>query len=308
MWNPLKITILGFHLVWLSKTDCHYWSINYHSKWFFYDVTFTNCLVGLSKANIFLKLRKIWNNFLAKFNSSNQLPAMPTFIKVILFIHVFAGATSLITGMIAFIVKKGGINHRKVGKIYFYAMTVVFVTAIIVSTYKFIPFLFMIAFLSYYSVFAGVRILKLKQLDKGQKPKWYDWFGVLLNLVVNLIFFVWGIYEVFYNNNTGFGYLAIGFGIGGCLVSRTNLIPFITPPKNKMHWWTLHMANVMGGYIATTTAFSATVFPMVFGNSIIAWIWPSVIGVPASILWRKYYSKKFNKPKLAQSWFVDAFW
>ncbi len=223
---------------------------------------------------------------------------MPTAIKIILFIHVLAGAISLITGMVAFLTQKGGTNHRKVGRIYSYAMTVVFVTAIIVSAYKFIPFLFMIAFLSYYSVFAGVRILKLKKLNEGQSPKWYDWFAAILNLVVNLIFIVWGIYETVVNKNIGFAYLAIGFGIGGALISRTNLIPFITPPKHKMHWWTSHMGNIFGGYIATMTAFSATVYPMVFNsNSIIAWIWPSLIGVPISIIWRKRYERKFKKIK-----------
>ena len=85
------------------------------------------------------------------------------FIKILLFIHVIAGFTSLTTGLIAFTTQKGGANHRKIGKVYFYAMTTVFVTAIIVSVYKFIPFLFMIAFLSYYSVFAGVRALKTQK-------------------------------------------------------------------------------------------------------------------------------------------------
>ena len=73
-------------------------------------------------------------------------------------------------------------------------MTIVFVTAIIIASYRFNRFLFLIAFLSYYSVFAGVRKLRLKNLHKDQKPKWFDWTAGILNGIANLFFIGLGIY------------------------------------------------------------------------------------------------------------------
>ena len=215
-------------------------------------------------------------------------------IKTLLFIHVISGFTALITGMIALLTQKGHKNHNKAGKIYAKAMLSVFVTAIIVSAYKFIPFLFMIAFISYYSVFSGVRILKLKNLYKDQKPKWYDWTAGFVNLAANLAFIGFGIYSLVSGNPNGTAYLSIGFGIGGCLLSYTNLKPFFKRPDHKMYWWLSHMGNMIGGYIATTTAFSTTIFGILGVNSVFVWIWPAIIGIPLTEIWQKRYKKKFG--------------
>lgn len=116
---------------------------------------------------------------------------MNILIKILLFIHVLAGFTSLIAGPVAAATTKGGKSHRKWGMIYFWGMLVVFITAIIVSTYKFIPFLFMIAFFSFYQVFTGYRILFLKQLYKDQKAKWFDWLAAGITAATNLGFIIW---------------------------------------------------------------------------------------------------------------------
>src|SRR6056297_309492 len=113
---------------------------------------------------------------------------MEIIVKNILYLHIIVGAISLITGLVAIISAKEKKTHRQAGKIYFYAMTGVFITGLIVAGFRFNRFLFLIAFLSYYSVFSGVRILKLKQLHKQQQPKWYDWFAGILNALANILF------------------------------------------------------------------------------------------------------------------------
>jgi hypothetical protein len=42
---------------------------------------------------------------------------MEQIIKTLIYIHAFFGGVGLITGMISVFVKKGGINHKKAGKL-----------------------------------------------------------------------------------------------------------------------------------------------------------------------------------------------
>ena len=207
------------------------------------------------------------------------------------------GVAALISGLMAIASKKGKQLHQKAGRIYFWAMTAVFITGIIVAGFRFNRFLFLIAFLSYYSVFAGIRILKLKNLHKGQSPKWYDWTAGIVNGLANLIFIALGLYYYFNSSNVAGSLLSIGFGVGGLLISHTNLKPFIIRPSKTYHWYLAHIGNMMGGYIATVTAFISTMvtrFDLM--NPFIAFALPSLIGVPLLIFWQKRIEKSFEKP------------
>ena len=45
-------------------------------------------------------------------------------IKVLIYIHAFFGGVGLVTGLISIFVKKGGINHKKTGKLFSYSMII----------------------------------------------------------------------------------------------------------------------------------------------------------------------------------------
>ena len=212
-------------------------------------------------------------------------------------IHIAAGFISLVTGLISILSFKGGKIHKKSGKIYFYSMTIVFVTAIIIASYRFNRFLFLIAFLSYYSVFAGVRKLRLKNLHKNQKPKWFDWTAGIFNGIANLFFIGLGIYYSIENGFfSGGALLSVGFGIGGLLISYVNLKPFIIKPNKSYHWYLSHIGNMFGGYIATSTAFLSTLISKYeIMNPFLGFALPSIIGVPVLIYWINKTEKNFNK-------------
>lgn len=222
---------------------------------------------------------------------------MDFLLKSLLFIHVIAGFTSLFAGPVAIATKKGGNAHRKWGMVYFWGMLVVFITGVAVSTIKFIPFLFMIAFFSFYQVFCGYRIIFLKKLGQGQKPKWFDWLSAAISVTTNILFIVWGISLIMKGSESFFPKLAIGFGLGGIYITFMNTKPFFNKPKEKQFWWFYHLNNMMGGLIATTTAFSTTIFRMFSASSPIAWIWPAMIGIPIIIWWQRSYRKKFGLTK-----------
>jgi len=213
-------------------------------------------------------------------------------ITLLIYTHIFAGIISLIVAPLAMVVRKGGTAHRFWGKVFFWCMTWICFSAIVLSTVKWIPFLLLIAVFSYYSVFVGYRSLFRKQLHQGKGVTWYDWTIGVIAALFNTGFFGWGIYLVLIGRSS-LGLLAAGFGFGGILVVWSELKRYIKPPQDKLDWLYSHMGNMMGGFIASVTAFSTQV--MTFLPGVMPWIWPSLVGVPIIIYWVRIYRKRLER-------------
>lgn len=219
---------------------------------------------------------------------------MKLLLNTFLIIHIAAGVIALGVAPVAMIVEKGGEAHKKWGRVFFWAMTTIFITAIILSIYHWNLFLLMIAVFSYYSVVSAYRWLYLKKMHLGQRPKNIDWIALIITIVFNISFVAWGIYWVLNDGYGFFAYLAIGFGMGGLLVAKGNLVKFLkNPPKNT--WIYEHIGGMLGGYIATMTAFSSQV--MNFLPGWMQWIWPTLIGVPMIVYWTRSYRSQLEKSK-----------
>lgn len=217
--------------------------------------------------------------------------------RVLLIIHIVAGMLALVAGAFAIGSKKGRSLHRKSGQVYFLTMTIIFLSGLILAGFRENRFLFMLSFLSYYTVFAGVRVLRLKKLHKNQKPAWYDWAAGCVNLFMNIIFLGMGLYILVRDVSAwGAALMYIGFGTGGIAISYTNLTPFFTPPNKAYHWYLAHIGNMMGGYIATFTAFLSTIVSRFdFPYPMLAFITPAILGVPVLVYWLTSYEKKLIK-------------
>lgn len=215
--------------------------------------------------------------------------------NLIIGIHIFCGFVALVSGLVSLVSAKGKSRHRAFGKIYVYAMTGVFVSGLYVAIDRDNHFLFLIAFLSFYSVFAGVRALKLKNLHRGQVPEKIDWIAGGINTLANLVFVGLGIFYWLKKGGVDSSViLTIGFGVGGLLISYTNLHPFFRKPDKSWHWYLSHNGNMMGGYIATLTAFiSTTVTRYEFMDPFLAFALPSLIGIPLLIYWQGKIEKEF---------------
>jgi uncharacterized membrane protein len=141
--------------------------------------------------------------------------------KILTYSHILAGILSLVVAPIAMAVSKGGRIHRLSGKIFFWSMTWIFITAVILSVYyKWIPFLLMVSVLSYYLTISGYRTLYQKQLSSGRGVLWYDWLAVIATGLFMLSFAGWGIYLWINNKAGGSVFLILGFSIGGLLSVR----------------------------------------------------------------------------------------
>ena len=204
---------------------------------------------------------------------------MEQLLKILVIIHVCAGAGALIFGGIAFAFRKNTPKHKKIGKIYFWCMSVVFVTAMIVSVAKGLLFLFMIGIFSYYSTIIAYRSLRLKNLHNGQKPLKVDWFIEILAGLTFLGMGGFGLLILIKNQNVG-GVVPLVFAAFGLLSVKTNLKLFIKGPKETLYWYKKHIGHMMGSYIGALTAFLVNQAPHIPINPTLLWFLPALIIIP----------------------------
>ena len=212
----------------------------------------------------------------------------PILLSILVF-HIIGGFTALVTGLIAMLTHKGGKNHRLAGKFYFWGMTAVFVSAIILSIAHDNHFLLLVGFFSYYMVVRGYRSLYLKKLGRGQRPQPLDWLILVVAGGFIIYFLGWGIIRL--THHEGFGIVAVVFAGLGCSFLRRDLLTLLKGPKEKMHWWYTHIGGMGGGYIATTTAFLVT--NIHFSPSWVIWLVPTAIGAPLLFSTIARYRKQF---------------
>jgi uncharacterized membrane protein len=215
---------------------------------------------------------------------------METARDITLALHVMAGFTALTVGFIPFIAKKGGKLHNTTGKVFYYAMIFVAVSAFGLATYRFSPFLLMVGLLTLYATMTGYRGLQLKRqrATRGQRRDW----ALLISVGLGLIFTVWQTITRFGIGSTGILILVSVFGslLAVDLLSDIWLFSGRKTMTNK-NWIRYHIGRISGAYIAAVTAF--LVSNVQTNPEFIAWLLPTVIGIPlVSVLRRRYFARK----------------
>jgi hypothetical protein len=224
---------------------------------------------------------------------------METFIRISLIIHVITGSLALLAGLGAILLRNNVKRHRPFGKFYFWCMTIVFVTAVYISSYKSNIFLFCVAFFTYYSCITAFRSLKLKKLHIDQKPGRVDWGIEILFGLTHIGFLCFGILLLVGKSKTmgsdelnQFGIICLVFGLLGLNGNRQNIKRLRGNVEHSNYWLLAHIGGMLGSYIGAVTAF------MVNNNNrfihlpqIVAWLGPAVLLVPLII----YEVNKFKK-------------
>src|SRR5271163_2020522 len=91
----------------------------------------------------------------------------PLWMRAFLAVHITAGSGAFLLAPLALVTAKGGRAHRLWGKIYFWCMTVVAFTALVMAVYLPVLFLALVAIFSFYTAFAAYRVLAQKAAWKG---------------------------------------------------------------------------------------------------------------------------------------------
>jgi hypothetical protein len=213
---------------------------------------------------------------------------MEIFLKITLVLHIICGFLSLLTGTLISILKKGDKRHRLMGRIFFFGMIGVSISAITISVFKNNQFLLVIGIFSFYLNYGGYRAIREKTL----RPTFADW----------LVFAIGagnGFYMV-YSLNTVlmvFGGITLFTAINQF---RVNLKVLKGQQLHPLDWLKRHIGMMTGAFIATVTAF-VVVNVRLGEDSIIPfwvpWVAPSMIMFPLIWVWMKKYTGKKAKQR-----------
>jgi uncharacterized membrane protein len=200
---------------------------------------------------------------------------MESFYNVLRVLHVIAGASALLSGPVAMLNQNGKKLHRISGKIYFYAMLFIFVSAIVLAIHTGNMFLLMIGIFSVILVATGYRALYLKKLNRGQKPALIDWTILAAGLICGISLFIWGFTKTFLLHDN-FGITGLAFGFILLRGAKSDYVRFTKPSPDKNDWLYKHIGGMIGGYIATFTAFLV----QNINGGFIVWLLPTFLFVP----------------------------
>jgi uncharacterized membrane protein len=223
---------------------------------------------------------------------------MKTFLTLTLYIHIAAGFIALVTGLVPMFAKKGGKTHILWGKVYFWSMFLVALTALLRFQMQIgLIFLSGIAIFSFYNTFTGVRLIQRKETQKASS---LDYFASILAMACAfmMLYFAW---FAFQKGDTFFSVLFPIFGIFIFLLTFEDLRVFMgkktidnDQPVPLRYWFQNHISRMGGSYIATVTAFLVVNNPP-YIPGLVAWIAPGAIGGFIISRVRLSYHKKYKK-------------
>lgn len=218
-------------------------------------------------------------------------------MTALLFLHIAAGSIALASMWIPLVSKKGGRAHRRAGWVFVTGMTVVSITALLLSGARFLfdsssearaagMFLFYVAIISAAGVSAGVRVLRAKRRTARHRKLW--------DLGMTSVLVAGSVAMAIYSISAG-RILFMAFSIIGLVIGGGQLAYWLRVPSHPMHWWFEHMGNMLGSCIAATTAFLVVNADRwgVETFSLEVWLAPTIIGTPIIVLWTAYYRRKF---------------
>jgi hypothetical protein len=217
-------------------------------------------------------------------------------IAAVRVIHITAGFLAFVVAPAALVAAKGGAAHRRWGKLYFWSMAVVAVTAIGLAVWRPVAWLGLVAVFSFYSAFSGYRALYRKRPYDGEAASVWDWLAAIVTLSASAVLFTYGIVPP--NATwTRISTIAMALGLLGMMLAGVDLVRFNWPSRHRQAWWFAHMGGLLGSYVATVSAFSAVNFT--FLPLAARFLWPSVVGVPLIVVWVAYYRARFSRRKVA---------
>jgi uncharacterized membrane protein YidH (DUF202 family) len=198
---------------------------------------------------------------------------------ILLSTHILAGTIALFCAGLALLSEKGKKIHVTSGRIYFWSMAGIFLTAIPMSIISSNTFLFLIAIFSFYLAFAGMRFAKNR---KGIATT-IDWIAVSLMILSGLGMWALAI-TYFINNNSQyitlfvFGFIALALGY---LDYKSHKNKTATGKERIAK----HLTNMMAGTIAVVTA--VLVVNINIEPIWVWWVLPTAVISPIIVYWSK---------------------
>jgi len=207
-------------------------------------------------------------------------------------IHGIAGYLIFVTGLLQYLLQKGGKRHRIIGKIYFFTWFVLVISGAAIGG---VMITFLGLFGLYYAI-TGIRFAVVKGQPDSPLDKAISAIGFTCSIAI--LFFAGKFYlKGNINFATIFVVFGLLFGINSFKDVRTLFVGVNKHPlaSHKMYWFFEHYTRFTISFIAALTAFSA--IQNVTTVVVINWMLPTVLGTVYLVYVGKKYRKQFKITK-----------
>jgi hypothetical protein len=234
--------------------------------------------------------------------------------EIFRFVHVTFGAIGLFAFWVPVFAKKGAVNHIRFGKAFVWSAYVVLAAAAIAlstrlvdlaqqgigpsdkpTLFAFITFLGYLTFVTFVIVRHGMKVLQSKGDPAALRTP--------LNIALAYGALAAGVGIILYgfvfdppNKILLFALSPIGLGNGYGQLRYMKAVGL-----SRRAWMYEHLGAMLGSGIAFHTAFAVFGASRLFDIgltgwvSIIPWVAPAVIGIPAITIWTRHYQRKFGE-------------
>ena len=232
---------------------------------------------------------------------------------VLLLVHIATGFVGLAAFWIPVFARKGGRVHVRAGRIFTYCAYVVTLSAVTASAGRIVSFqvqgigfadrpdvygsaLFLgyLGMVTFATVRQAMRVVATRRAPETLRTPVHEalgWASIAGSVAV--IAFALGVWS-------DSSPILLGLSPIGLFTGSSMLRLMRNPGAQHMGWFYSHLGSMLGGGIAFHTAF------IVFGAqrvwayelagplAIVPWILPTVVGIPAIVVWTRYYRRKFG--------------
>ena len=233
--------------------------------------------------------------------------------EFVVWAHVATGFVGLAAFWVPVFARKGGRVHVQAGSVYAYCAYIVTLSAVTASAGRIVSYQFQgigvaerpdlygfavllgyLGVVTFATVRQGMRVVATRRApEKLRTPihealGWASMSGSVV--VVAFAFAAW----------SDVSPILLGMSPIGLFTGQSMLRLMRNPGAQHMGWFYSHLGSMLGGGIAFHTAF------IVFGAqrlwayeiagplAIVPWILPTVVGIPAIVVWTRYYRRKFE--------------
>ena len=200
-----------------------------------------------------------------------------------LYLHIITGSVALLTGLLALVLRKGSVPHKRMGDVFFGAMLLCSGAGLWLALKGGNQFLLVISVFSLYLTLAGFSAPFVLKSPAARI------LGQLLAsiMALGLVGFVVHAIDAFQNGNALAGILLTLFGaLAGFLVVQD--YRFFRHDKGSV--MSQHIGRMVGAWIAALSGF--LVVNQTLQPPVLNWVAPPVIGVPVIVYW----VRKFTRP------------
>ena len=227
--------------------------------------------------------------------------------------HVATGFVGLAAFWVPLFARKGGRVHVQAGRVFTYCAYVVTLSAVTTSagriaalqvqglgpadrpeTYSFALFLGYLGLATFATVRHAIRVVETRKSPERLRTPFHEalaWASIAGSAVV--IAFALGVW-------TDISPILLGLSPVGLVTGSGMLRLMRRPGARRMGWFYSHLGSMLGGGIAFHTAFAVFgaqrlwAYELAGSLAVVPWILPTVIGIPAIVVWTRYYRRKFE--------------